>query len=194
MKEYVIPKELKTFIEKMKKPFVLSQQTSKGPVAVAVSNGFCEMFGYADREQINSDIDHNMFKNVHPQDTARISNEILRFSAEGSELNVLYRSMKKHGSGYRWVRMTGEYADTEDGVRLCLMWFSDEGDYEEKNNMDLNSSFGKAILEESTNDALHYDYLTGLPNLSYFFELAEVARKIMLEQGKASALLYIDLT
>ena len=193
MKEYVISKELKTFIEKMKKPFVLSQQTNKGPVAIAVSNGFCEMFGYTDRERINSDINHNMFKNVHPQDTARISNEILRFSAEGSELNVLYRSMKKHGSGYRWVRMTGEYEDSDNGVRLCLMWFSDEGDYEENNDRDLNASFSKAILQESVNDALRYDYLTGLPNLSYFFELAEVARKIMLEQGKAPALLYIDL-
>ena len=193
MEEYRISKEQKMFIEKMKTPFVLSQQTNKGPVVIAASNGFCEMYGYTDRERINSDIDHNMFKNVHPQDTARISNEILRFSEEGSELNVLYRSMKKHGSGYRWVRMTGEYADTDDGARLCLMWFSDEGDYDEKSGMDLNSSFGKAILQESVNDALRYDYMTGLPNLSYFFELAEVARKIMLEQGKAPALLYIDL-
>ena len=39
----------------------------------------------------------------------------------------------------------------------------------------------------------YYDYLTGLPNMSYFFELARESRKTFCESGKTAALLYMDL-
>ena len=40
---------------------------------------------------------------------------------------------------------------------------------------------------------INYDFLTGLPSMTYFFKLAENARKIMHENGVPSALVYINL-
>ena len=194
MTTYKIPDEQKQFIERMKTAFAVCQPTDKGPLVLAVSDGFCKLFGYTDRGQAGSDISRNMFKDVHPEDTAGITNAILRFSAEDEPLEVLYRSLKKDGTGYQVIRMIGKHEEISDGTRLALMWFLDEGDYREEADMDLRSSFRRAIHEESFSKALHYDYLTGLPNLSYFFELAEVGRKHMLDQGGAPALLYIDLS
>jgi predicted signal transduction protein with EAL and GGDEF domain len=42
-------------------------------------------------------------------------------------------------------------------------------------------------------NASHYDYLTGLPNMSYFFELAETGKDAILREGDEPMLLYIDL-
>ena len=41
---------------------------------------------------------------------------------------------------------------------------------------------------------MRYDYLTGLPNLTSFFEHFEIGRKVMLAQGGLPALLYVDLS
>ena len=54
------------------------------------------------------------------------------------------------------------------------------------------------MLDESVHKgriirAAHYDKLTGLPNLAYFFKLAESARDALLSEGKEMALLYMDL-
>ena len=40
----------------------------------------------------------------------------------------------------------------------------------------------------------NYDYLTGLPSISYFLELAEKAKGSLLEQGKKPVLIYTDLS
>lgn len=40
---------------------------------------------------------------------------------------------------------------------------------------------------------MNYDFLTGLPNMSYFFKLAENGRKIMHENNVSSALVYVNL-
>lgn len=178
----------------MRQPFAVCQFLDKGVATLAVSDGFCELFGYKDREQAYFDMNQNMFKNVHPEDTARYTNAILRFGTEGERLEVIYRTKKKDGSGYRMIRLMGDHLDTDDGTHLAQLWFTDEGDYREESGTDLNRTISKAILEESHENAAHYDYLTGLPNLSYFFELAEVGRKFILDQGGLPALLYIDLS
>ena len=194
MNQYEIPRELKVFFEKLSTPFAVCQSTGKGVETLAVSDGFCELFGYTDRSVAYSELNRNMFKNVHPEDTARIANEILRFSSgETDRLKVLYRSKKTDAQGYRVIRLTGEHSYTNNGMRIALLWFSDEGDSPENNDQILNVNPNKAFQEVSINDVTRYDYLTGLPNLSYFFELAEVGRKIILNQGGKPALLYIDL-
>ena len=194
MTAYELPNDLKQLIDRMKTPFAVCQPSGEGPLVLAVSDGFCRLFGYTDRQQAFADLNRNMFKDVHPEDTAGITNAILRFSAEDEQLDILYRSLKKDGSGYRLIRLIGMHETAEDSAQLSLMLFIDEGDYQEERVQDLNASFHTAIREESLRHALHYDYLTGLPNLSYFFELAEVGRKLMLDQGRSSALLYIDLS
>ncbi|MBR5755425.1 MAG: bifunctional diguanylate cyclase/phosphodiesterase, partial [Erysipelotrichaceae bacterium] len=42
--------------------------------------------------------------------------------------------------------------------------------------------------------ASNYDYLTGLPSMAYFFDLAEAARNSMVKRGEDPVLLFIDLS
>ncbi len=193
MKKHEFPKDQQLLIERMRQPFAVCQFLDKGVATLAISDGFCELFGYADREQAYSDMNRNMFKDIHPEDTARFTNAILRFGTEDERLEVFYRTKKKDGSGYRTIRLMGDHLDSDDGTRLAQLWFTDEGDYREEIDDDQNRAISRAVREESFVSAARYDYLTGLPNMSYFFELAEVGRKVILDQGGLPALLYIDL-
>ena len=61
-----------------------------------------------------------------------------------------------------------------------------------------NSRNVEKVLDESFHKekilrAVHYDELTGLPSLAYFFKLAESAKAALLSEGKEIALLYMDL-
>lgn len=137
MKEYKLSKEQQLYIERMRLPFAVCQFLEKGVVTLAISDGFCELFGYKDRAQAYSDMNLNMFKYTHPDDTAKFANAILRFGTEGGRLEVVYRTKKKDGSGYKVIHLNGEHVYTEDGLRLAQIWFTDEGDYKEENGADL---------------------------------------------------------
>ena len=193
MKRHEFSRDQLSFIEGMRLPFAVCQFLDKSVVTLAVSDGFCELFGYKDREQAYADMNQNMFKDVHPDDTAGFVNAVLRFGTEGGRLEVIYRVKKKDGSGYRIIHLLGEHVYTEDGLKLAQIWFTGEGDYKEESGPDLECAIDKEINEESLYYTARYDYLTGLPNMSYFFELAEVGRKTILDQGGLPALLYIDL-
>jgi hypothetical protein len=166
----------------------------KEVTTLAVSDGFCELFGYKDHNRACSDMNLNMYKNTHPDDTARVTNAILRFGPEDGRLDVVYRTRKNDDSGYKIIHMIGEYAGENEGMHLGQIWFTDEGDYRGENGTDLKRGFSRAVLEESLDHSIRYDYLTGLPNLTSFFEISEIGRKVMLEQGGLPALLYIDLS
>ena len=58
---------------------------------------------------------------------------------------------------------------------------------QDEKNLDEN------IHKERILRAVHYDELTGLPSLAYFFKLAESAKAALLSEGKEIALLYMDL-
>ena len=193
MKKYEFTKEQRAFIEGMRMPFAISQFLEKGVETLVVSDGFCEMFGYRDRAQAYADMNQNMFKDIHPDDTARFTNAILRFGAEGGRLEVLYRTKKKDAAGYKVIHLLGEHVDMGDGLRLAQIWFTEEGDYQEESGNDLLRGVQEAIQEEELKNSARYDYLTGLPNMSCFFELAEIGRKTILDQSGLPALLYFDL-
>ena len=187
-------KDQRAFIERMRLPFALCQFLDKGVVTLAVSDGFCELFGYKDREQAYSDMNQNMFKNVHPEDTAGFTNAVIRFGTQGGRLDVIYRTRKTACPGYKIIHLIGEHVNTDDGLRMAQLWFMEEGDYQEKSGADLKKTVSKVFRQENIEKAARYDYLTGLPNMSFFFELAEVGRKTILDQGGLPALLYIDLS
>ena len=193
MKLFEFSKEQRSFIEAMRQPFAVSQFTEKGVVTLAVSDGFCELFGFKDRSEAYSDMNQNMFKDVHPDDTARFTNAIIHFGAEGKKLDIIYRTKKKDGSGYQVIHLSGEHMQTDAGYPLAQIWFTDEGDYREEDSVDQVLEPAKTFHDKSFENVIQYDYLTGLLSMSYFFECAEVGRKNLLDQGGHPALLYIDL-
>ena len=197
MSRYELSKEQRQFIERMRQPFVICQFLDKRVETLAVSDGFCELFGYKDRAEAYLGMNQRMFKDTHPDDAVKFSNAILRFAAEGGRLEVIYRAKKKDAPGYMVIHLIGERVTAEDGSQLAHIWFMEEGDYDKYNGgngSEINRVFNKALHEQSLVNATQYDYLTGLANMTHFFELAETERDVMLEQGKSPVLLYIDLS
>ena len=188
--------EQRKLLEGLSQPLAIYQFVDKRVVTLVLSNGFCKLFGYEDRAQAYYDMDNDMYKDAHPDDAARIADAAFRFATEGGDYEVIYRTKTKEGNGYRIVHAMGEHVYTEDGVRLAHVWYTDEGAYAGEGGnprTELNRAFNDALHEESLAHATNYDYLTGLPSMTYVFELAEEGKRSILERGGEPVLLFMDL-
>lgn len=158
-------------------------------VTIALSQGFLDLFDLPDRAEAYDLMDNNMYRDAHPDDVARIADAALRFATEGGEFNCIYRS-KVHGE-YRVFRSRGKHTYTDSGVRLAVITYSDEGSAEE-----IGEDFEKSVQNEFQNSVSnlkgHFDPITGLPGLNYFFELAEAGRKSIQARGGTAVALYFD--
>ena len=197
MKRYRFTEQLQTAYESMQVPFAIYQFINKRVVTLALSDGFCELFGYEDKAEAYYDMDHDMYKDTHPDDMARVADAAVRFATEGGKYEVIYRTSMKDGTGYKIVHALGRHVYTEDGTRLAYIWYTDEGTYAEE------PQFAESELKRAMNDALHeesivkaglYDYLTGLPTMTLFFDRAEAEKEAVTEKGGKPALLYIDFS
>ena len=197
MKRYCFTEQLQSAYESMQVPFAIYQFINKRVVTLALSDGFCELFGYKDRAQAYHDMDHDMYKDTHPDDIARIADAAHRFATEGGRYEAIYRTSMKNGAGYRVVHALGRHVYTEDGIRLAHIWYTDEGIYTEEaqgSGSELNQVMSNTLHMVSMEKARSYDYLTRLPNMTYFFEQAEAEKEHILKQGGQPILLYIDFS
>ena len=93
-RKYEYDKKTQAILEGMSVPFAVYQYIEKRVVSVALSAGFRKLFGYEDAAQAYHDMDHDMYRDVHPDDAARVAEEAIRFAAEGGEYDVVYRQRK----------------------------------------------------------------------------------------------------
>ena len=196
MNKYKFSDEQRKLLEGLKQPLAIYQFLDKRVVTIVLSNGFCDVFGYESLEQAYFDMENNMYKYAHPDDVARISEAAFRFATEGGTYEVIYRTRTMHSSDYRIIHAMGEHVYTEDGARLAHVWYTDEGaaaDDAVDQRTELNRAFNDALREESLARESNYDYLTGLPSMTYFFDLASAAKQPILERGEEPTMLYMDL-
>ena len=180
-------------MEKSLIPFAIYQFIDKRVVTLVLSEGFCRLFDL-DREEAYSLMDHDMYRDTHPDDAGRIANAAFLFAMENAEYNVVYRSKVKEQ--YRIIHSRGEHIYTDTGERLAVVWYTDEGLYETdtKGQEDvLNQAFIRVLKEESLNHKLYYDILTGLPNKTGFFEMAQARRRELYAQGLQPAIVMLNL-
>ena len=184
-------------MESMQVPFAIYQLIDQSIVTLIVSEGFCDLLGSKDREKVYAAMDHDTYRNVHPDDIARLGNAIYRFMKEGGRFESVYRLKKQYEPGYLIVHAYGKHIITETGVRLAQIWYADEGVYSEEKSSDrtgLSEALRSALHEESILRASYYDYLTGLPSMTYFFELAEAGKAAILNKGDNPVMLYMDFS
>ena len=194
MERYSFTAEKQAMLEHFPQPLAVYQFVDRRVVTLALSDGFCELFGYTDRGEAYHDMDYEMYKYDHPDDVARIADAAFRFATEGGDFDVIYRTQNRFGSGYRIVHAMGKHV-REDGARLAYITYTDEGMYaegSEERDTAFTRSLNNALHEESIWKASRYDYLTGLPNMTYFFELAEAGKEAIAHRGGAAVLLYMD--
>ncbi len=197
MEKFSFSKEKQAFMESLPSPFAIFQLVDKRIVTITVSKGFCELIGSEDRAKVYAAMDHDTYRNVHPDDTARLGNAVFRFMKDGGRFESVYRLKKQNGTSYLIIHAFGEHIYTEEGVRLAQIWYADEGTYqetEEREGTALSRSLSNALHEESILRATYYDFLTGLPSMTYFFELAEAGKEAIRAAGGNPALLYMDFS
>ena len=129
MERYRLPEQEQKLFESLAQPFAVYQFLDKRVVTIALSDGFCELFGYSDRAKACEDMDHNMYRDTHPDDAARIANEAFLFATRGGKYETIYRSRIPGSTEYRVIHAHGRHVVTEDGARLAQVWYTDEGYY-----------------------------------------------------------------
>ncbi len=183
-------------LEQLPTPLAVYQFSDGHVYTLALSDGYCELFGYPDKAEAYRLVNMDVYYNTHPDDVARVEEAVRRFIAESGRYEVIFRGKMYHGQEYRIVHGIGKHVYRENGVRLAYVSFTDEGEYTGDTDAQataLNKTFNSALHDESLLKATHFDDLTGLPNMTYFFELAAEAKKVILEEGGVAALLYMDL-
>ena len=196
MEQYRFSDTERGILENLPSPLAVYQFVGRHIHVLAISEGYLRMFGFEDRTEAYRILEQDVFYNVYPDDAARMAEAARRFIADDqSPYEVIFRARKHREQDYRIAHGRGEHLFTPSGVRLAYVWFTDEGLYTGDRSTqakELNQVFNDALHEESILQASYYDELTGLPNMSHFFQLAEKAAEALRGQGKQPALLYTD--
>ncbi len=183
-------------LERMSAPLGVYQYVNQRVVALVFSEGFRRLFNYADLDEAYRDMNRDMYKDTHPDDTARISESAWHFATADKPYDIIYRT-RKCGGGYHVIHATGEHVFTDTGARLSYVWYMDEGAYVEDSDAHgtrLNQKLNAALHEASFLKASRYDYLTGLPSMTWFFERAGSGKDAILREGGSPTLLYLDFS
>ena len=184
-------------MEASRMPFAVYQFVDRRVVTLILSDGFCDLFGYDDRAKAYYDMDNDMYKDAHPDDTARIAEDALQFATKGGVYDTVYRSRIPGTKDYRIIHAIGEHFNAPTGDRLAMVWYTNEGKYNTGNTSGetvLNQRLSETMHEQSIIRASNFDFLTGLPSMAHFFDLAETARTDILRRGGNPVLMFMDLS
>ena len=195
MERYCFDEKLQRSMEISRIPMAVYQFVGGRIVTLMLSDGFLDLFGYTDRARAFQEMDQDMYKDTHPDDRARIAEAAMRFAVDGGKYEVIYRTKNHYMDGYNVIHAIGEHVYTDTGIRLAYVWYMDEGTYAEGDDaidLRLNQSMNYALYAESVIRQTRYDYLTGLPNMTYFLELIAVRKDELVKDGKAPAFLFTD--
>ncbi len=194
MEKYRFSEQERKLIERSSVPFSIYQYIDKRVVTVAMSDGHREIIGTDTIEEAMDLMDNNMYRDVHPDDIAKVASAALAFATDDNDYDVLYRY--KHGDKWLIIHSKGKHIYTEDGVRLAEVSYTNEGFYD-PNSTDVSLSMENYhemyFKTKEAIDKLRYDYLTGLPDVNYFFELAETEHTKAKKENRILAMLFIDL-
>lgn len=196
MKRYEFSADQRSLLEALQVPFAVYQFIDKRVVTLILSDGFCSLFGYKERSFAYHQMDHDMYHETHPDDISRIAESAFHFATEGGVYDVIYRAKVKDSPDYHMIHAKGEHVYTSSGVRLAHIWYTDEGSYvpgTEISEQSMSAIFNHTLHEASALRSSYYDHLTGLPSMTYFYELADAGRDAIRQYGGEPVMLFLDL-
>ncbi len=195
MKKYEYSDLEQRTIEQSPLPYAIFQFLNNKVETIAISAGFLDLFGYESLEEAYEVMNSDMYRYVHLEDVPRLADAARRFGGGKGDYNVVFRDRIQ--DVYHVIHANGRHIYPKPDTRLAIVWYVDEGVCEslegEEANEILTQSQKLRIVDENREHEMNYDYLTGLPSMTYFFRLAEAGRvKIEQDDGYA-AMLFLDL-
>ncbi|MCR4955132.1 MAG: EAL domain-containing protein [Lachnospiraceae bacterium] len=194
MKKYEYDKNEQKLMRKSPIPYVVYQFVHNKVVIISFSDGFSDLIGVK-RKEAGEALKGHMHNNIHPKDVARVGDLLHEFVAGAPYYDVVYRYKAKGDAHYKLLHAYGKHFNTADGTELSIVWYMEEGCFAQTNSEDgelldeLKNLAKKTMIAREN----HYDLLTGLPNMSYFFTLATEGRNAMNKKGKTTAFLFVDI-
>ena len=195
MDKYVYSDKELAFMENSDVPFAVYQFINKRVVTLALSKGFIELFGFTEMEKhdVYDLMDNDMYKYTHPDDKASLGDAAYNFATEDIPYDVVYRS--KVNDEYRIIHSYGRHIYKENNVKLAFIWYTDQGAYiddAKSGNDTILNSIKYTLAKRSYTYKVEHDHLTGLPSMSYFFELAEVGCMDIRRNHKTPVILFMN--
>ena len=189
--------EEKQILEELPSAVGVYQYTDGQIVPVFLSEGFREIFGFNSEEQAVDAVRRDLYRDVHPDDVARISESRYQFATDELGYDVVYRNKNRYQADYHIIHETGRHV-WKKGMKLDYITYTDEsrvlnGEQGAKIHLSSDAFLQRMTLE---ND-LHrnqFDDLTGLPLIGRFFQDVPEEIREMKKQGKQPAILWIDFS
>ena len=198
MKRHEFDHNMREYLEGLRIPMAVYQFIDKRVVTLVLSAGFRDLFEFDDLSDAYYVMENDMYSTAHPDDASRIAESVFKFATEGGKLEMVYRIQTRRSKDYKIIHAMGEHVFLDTGERLAYVWYTDEGRYtadpEENDDLKLGNALRRALREESLVHQSFFDSLTGMPNMSYFFELAEIGRRELVKRGEKTAILFTDLS
>ena len=194
MDKYNFDESEKRALERLNIAMAIYQYIDKRVVTVLVTDGMCKLMG-KEREDVIALLDDDMYKDTPPDDKARVADAALKFAAGGDNYDCVYRTMSKFTNDYVILHAHGEHFFTPSGLMLSATIYMVEGlNGDNPLTEKLASNFNDIMTKESLIRDNFYDTLTGLPNMSYFLQLAEAGGRRYRKDGYTPAMVFFDLT
>ena len=196
MEKYQYDPKVKTDMESSPIPYAVYQLVDGQILTLIISEGFLDLFGFKNRETAYMLMDKDMYRSAHPEDAARIADIAYLFAKDGGNYDVVYRTKTLKSSDYRIVHAQGKRIHADTGEPLSVVWYTDEGAYDPKSDgfdRNLTSLYNQTLRDTVRLQVNYYDSLTGLPNMTYFFQFADSERERIRKRREGPAILFIDL-
>ena len=103
MEKYQFDSATKAALEKLRVPLAVYQFIDKRVVTILLSDGFCELFGFDNKDDAYYVMDHDMYRATHPEDRARAADAAYRFATEGGRYEVVYRTLTRNKAIFLWA-------------------------------------------------------------------------------------------
>lgn len=193
-----LPAILEEAIRTSPVPFAVYQFSGQKVVTLALSQGFLELFDISSYQDAVQLMDADMYRYAHPDDVARIADLAYRFVSTGETYHAVYRNRSHRQQEYHIIHAEGRRIHCQETGDLFLVWYMDETKDITGDTSALEESLHSYITENIKVGNLarknQYDDLTGLPNMSYFLQLAEEWKKQELARHREPVMVYMDFS
>lgn len=183
-------------LEGLNIPMAIYQLVDKRVVTLLVTDGLCRTLGMERKDTIKL-LDNDMYRDTHPDDKARVADAAYKFASGGESFDCVYRTLSHSLGDYVIVHSHGEHFVTPDGSMLSSTVYMLEGtgdNFENPLTERLASNFKEMMSKESLIRDNFYDTLTGLPNMSYFLQLADAGKDAIYSKGNTPGIVFFDMT
>ena len=172
-------------------PFAVFRFSNGKVTALAVSQGFVDLFGFLNKGEAYESLNRNIFNHIFSEDAPVLAASIRRFRNEGGFLDIVYRCIIRGET--RTIHAQGRHILENQDEKIAALWYADEGVYVDGKASLTAESIQASVQENNVYQATNYDFLTGLPSMTHFFRLATTGRETLRANGKETAILFIDL-